>query len=284
MNKYGEHLWSPIGPYNEGFPLELVCEGERDDQPHAIHWWRDSELLNSSYYVTPQGFARSELLLESLNRADFMASLTCQVSNWNLSESVNSTVIIDMNLKLTAVYIINEYGPLLANNYFDIACSAIGARPAAQISWWLDGEKLMSHIENIHVKENATRSILHFKPSRHDNKRNLYCKGENVQIPHSVIQSIWVLNIHFAPHLEVKIDKQLPVIEGTDVELTCEVTANPPIITIMWYKDGRWLGRLEWAKTSLKITSVSKESKGRYQCAAISRVGKSFSKSRVLNV
>ncbi|GIY99047.1 hypothetical protein CEXT_309741, partial [Caerostris extrusa] len=29
MNKYGEHLWGLIGPYNEGFPLELVCEGER---------------------------------------------------------------------------------------------------------------------------------------------------------------------------------------------------------------------------------------------------------------
>ncbi|GIX76469.1 uncharacterized protein CEXT_650541 [Caerostris extrusa] len=96
------------------------------EPPPAVYWWRDGVLLNSSYYVTSQGFARSELLLESLNRTDFMTSLTCQVSNSNLSESVNSTVVIDMNLMPTAVYIINEYRPLLANNYFDIVCFAVG--------------------------------------------------------------------------------------------------------------------------------------------------------------
>ncbi|GIY22407.1 uncharacterized protein CDAR_591121 [Caerostris darwini] len=284
MNKYGEHLWGLIGPYNEGFPLELVCEGERGDPPPVVHWWRDGELLNSSYYVTPQGFARSELLLESLNRTDFMTSLTCQVSNSNLSESINSTVVIDMNLMPTAVYIINEYRPLLANNYFDIVCFAVGARPAAQMSWWLDGKQLMSHIEDRIEKENLTKSILHFIPSRHDNKRPLHCKGENVQIPRSVIQSTWVLNIHFAPHLEAKIDKYVPVMEGADVELICEVIANPPVLAMMWYKDGRWLRKLEWTQTSFKITSISKENKGRYQCAAINRIGKSFSQPRVLNV
>ncbi|GIY83882.1 uncharacterized protein CEXT_573101 [Caerostris extrusa] len=63
----------------------------------AVKWWRDAELLDDSYYITPQGFARNELLLSSLKRADLMTSLTCQVSNSNLSAPVTSTVIIDMN-------------------------------------------------------------------------------------------------------------------------------------------------------------------------------------------
>lgn len=28
MDEYGQHLQGVIGPYNEGFPLSLACEGE----------------------------------------------------------------------------------------------------------------------------------------------------------------------------------------------------------------------------------------------------------------
>lgn len=28
MDEYGQHLRGVIGPYNEGFPLSLACEGE----------------------------------------------------------------------------------------------------------------------------------------------------------------------------------------------------------------------------------------------------------------
>ncbi|GBN30679.1 hypothetical protein AVEN_78066-1 [Araneus ventricosus] len=67
------------------------------DPSPAVKWWRDAELLDDSYYITPQGFARNELLLPSLKRADLMTQLTCQVSNSNLTAPVTSSVIIDMN-------------------------------------------------------------------------------------------------------------------------------------------------------------------------------------------
>ncbi|GIY71456.1 uncharacterized protein CDAR_188751 [Caerostris darwini] len=189
MDEYGQHLEGLIGPYNEGFPLALACEGEGGDPSPAVCWLRNAELLDDSYYITPQGFPRNELLLSSLKRTDLMSSLTCQVSNSNLSAPVTSTVVIDMNLKPTEVHITT-------------ACR--------------------DHPHN-----------------KHDNQRNLSCKGDNPQLPDSILEDTWVLDIHFPPELEVKINKPVPVFEGTDVQLSCISQAHPPIVQLQWLKDGQ---------------------------------------------
>ncbi|GIY17639.1 uncharacterized protein CDAR_108861 [Caerostris darwini] len=69
----------------------------KGDPSPAVRWLRNAELLDDSYYITPQGFSRNELLLSSLKRTDLMSSLTCQVSNSNPSAPVTSTVVIDTN-------------------------------------------------------------------------------------------------------------------------------------------------------------------------------------------
>ncbi|GIY52297.1 uncharacterized protein CDAR_623391 [Caerostris darwini] len=76
------------------------------DPSPDVRWLRNAELLDDSYYITPQGFSRNELLLSSLKRTDLMSSLTCQVSNSNPSAPVTSTVVIDTN---------HEYYPV---NYY----------------------------------------------------------------------------------------------------------------------------------------------------------------------
>ncbi|KAF8795200.1 Hemicentin-2 like protein [Argiope bruennichi] len=288
MDEYGQHLRGVIGPYNEGFPLGLACEGEGGDPSPAVKWWRDAELLDDSYYITPQGFARNELLLASLKRTDLMTQLTCQVSNSNLTAPVTSSVIIDMNLKPTDVHITSMYRPLSVGHPAEIVCVARGARPPAQISWWLDGEKVTSRItESTAREENLTVSSLVFNPNKHDNQRNLSCRGDNPQVPDSVLEDTWVLDIHFPPELDVKINKQVPVLEGTDVSMTCVVRANPPIAELEWLKDGQSLGppaRRDTRNRTLNIASTSIEHKGRYQCSAINSEGKTFSEPKFLQV
>ncbi|GFQ98033.1 uncharacterized protein TNCT_378181 [Trichonephila clavata] len=258
------------------------------DPSPAVRWWRDAELLDDSYYITPQGFARNELLLSSLKRTDLMTRLTCQVSNSNLSAPVTSSVIIDMNLKPTDVHITSMYRPLSVGHTAEVVCVARGARPPAQISWWLDGEKVTSRItESTAREENLTVSSLIFNPNKHDNQRNLSCRGDNPQLPDSVLEDTWVLDIHFPPELDVKVNKQVPVLEGTDVSMTCVVRANPPIAELEWLKDGQSLGppaRRDTRNRTLNIQAASIEHKGRYQCAAINSEGKTLSEPAMLKI
>ncbi|KAG8175986.1 hypothetical protein JTE90_009862 [Oedothorax gibbosus] len=285
MDEYGQHLRGLIGPYNEGFPLALACEGEGGDPSPAVRWWRDAELLDDSYYITPQGFARNELLLASLKRIDLMTRLTCQVSNSNLTAPVTSSVIIDMNLKPTDVHITSMYRPLSAGHPSEIVCVARGARPPAQISWWLDGEKITSRItESTAREENLTVSSLIFNPNKHDNQRNLSCRGDNPQLPDSVLEDSWVLDIHFPPEMSVKANKEVPFVEGTDISLTCVLRANPPIAELEWLKDGASLGKRDPRNRTLVITAATLEHKGRYQCSAINSEGKTLSDPLVLNI
>ncbi|XP_015913628.1 CD166 antigen homolog isoform X2 [Parasteatoda tepidariorum] len=288
MDEYGQHLHGMIGPYNEGFPLALACEGEGGDPSPAVRWWRDAELLDDSYYITPQGFARNELLLSSLRRTDLLTKLTCQVSNSNLTEPVTSSVIIDMNLKPTDVRITSMYRPISVERFTEIVCVASGARPPAQISWWLDGEKLTSRITESTVRdENLTVSSLLFGPTKHDNQRNLSCRGDNPQVPDSVLEDTWILDIHFPPQLSVKVDKESAIQEGDSINMTCVVQANPPIVELEWLKDSQSLGPTSKKSTRsriLHISNVTSEHKGRYQCVATNSEGKSVSEPVLLKV
>ncbi|XP_035226860.1 synaptogenesis protein syg-2-like, partial [Stegodyphus dumicola] len=288
MDEYGQHLYGVIGPYNEGFPLALACEGEGGDPSPAVKWWREAELLDDSYYITPQGFARNELLLASLKRTDLMTRLMCQVSNSNLTAPVTSSVIIDMNLRPTEVQITSMFRPLSANRPAEIVCVARGARPPAQISWWLDNDQLTSQItESTSKEDNLTVSSLIFNPSKHDNQRNLSCRGDNPQLPDSVLEDSWVMDIHFPPQLSVKVDKQIPLLEGTHVTMTCVVDANPPIVELEWLKDGQSLGapaRRDTRNRTFSITSAGPEHRGHYQCAGINSEGRDISKAEHLKI
>ncbi|GIY37641.1 hemicentin-2 [Caerostris extrusa] len=79
-------------------------------------------------------------------------------------------------------------------------------------------------------EENLTSSRLVFNPSKHDNQRNLSCRGDNPQLPDSVLEDTWVLDVLFPPELEVKINKPVPIFEGADVHLSCISRPHPQIV------------------------------------------------------
>ncbi|KFM70728.1 hypothetical protein X975_01916, partial [Stegodyphus mimosarum] len=67
------------------------------DPSPSVRWLKGAELLDDTYYITPQGFARNEIHLPNLHRTDLLMTLTCEVSNSNLTAPVSSSVSLDMN-------------------------------------------------------------------------------------------------------------------------------------------------------------------------------------------
>lgn len=69
------------------------------DPSPSVRWLKGAELLDDTYYVTPQGFARNEIHIHKLLRTDLLSTFTCEVSNSNLTAPVTSAVSLDMNRK-----------------------------------------------------------------------------------------------------------------------------------------------------------------------------------------
>lgn len=43
----------------------------------------------------------------------------------------------------------SEQAPLSANRKYDINCMTVGSRPPAELSWYMDGDKLTNHTEKV---------------------------------------------------------------------------------------------------------------------------------------
>ncbi|GIY62329.1 uncharacterized protein CEXT_601011 [Caerostris extrusa] len=123
--------------------------------------------------------------------------------------SVKIFFLFKPTVKPTNVHITTTCRNISVRQPFEIVCGAKGARPPAQVSWWLDGEKLTSRItESTSREENLTSSNLVFNPSKHDNQRNLSCRGDNPQLPDSVLEDTCVntsLTIDYGSCKKVKL-------------------------------------------------------------------------------
>ncbi|GFV48631.1 uncharacterized protein TNCV_5069161 [Trichonephila clavipes] len=188
----------------------------------------------------------------------------------------------------TDVRITSPYQPLSAGKDIDIVCVARGARPPAQISWWLDGEKLTTKItESTAEEDNLTISSLNIRPTIQDNLRNLSCRGDNPQLTESVLEDTWLISVHYLPRLSVKMNTLDTVKEGSEVSMTCEVHSLPPVTELEWLQDGRSLGPpvgANFLNRTLIIPSAGPQHRGEYQCAGTNSEGRSVSDPVLLQV
>lgn len=209
----------------------------------------------------------------------------------------------------------NERQPVLADKPLELLCRAFGSRPAAVISWWRDGQRLLPAAEapsvigaeqrrplkNRHLIQegltdsNVTSSTLTFMPQLEDSGRLIVCKAEN---PHfksderEPIEDSWKLDVHYLPRVKLALGDKLsagPIREGHDVYFECSVSAHPAAQEIRWWFDGKELeanvsSGVIISNQSLVLQRVNKRQRGHYTCSAINQVGEAHSNSLHLRV
>jgi hypothetical protein len=95
----GTVLRDVIGPYNENFHLTLICETESSDYPVDLLWYREEELIDSTFEETEQRVIRNELTILRLTRDYLLNKFTCKATNSNLTISKSVTVLLELNRK-----------------------------------------------------------------------------------------------------------------------------------------------------------------------------------------
>ncbi|XP_076059527.1 uncharacterized protein LOC143036161 [Oratosquilla oratoria] len=177
------------------------------------------------------------LNLGPLTRAHLKLLLTCEASNNNISLPTSSVVMLDMQLSPRSVRLVTPPLPIVAGSEYDLECEVEGARPPANITWWLGLQRLKDDQQTEYVEEEVlSRSTLRLMAApRHDGER-LECRADHPTSPSPLYHNI-TLHVIYHPQLNLSFDANSNpdnIREGDDVTMVCDVAANPRASSLTW--------------------------------------------------
>ena len=160
-------------------------------------WWREHELLDSSYERTYSHVVQNILEVGPLSPGDLGSVFTCISNNNNISAPVSRKVSLDMVFPPRDVSITTLGQPLSAGTTYVLSCETAGSRPDPVITWWL-GSDLMKEdaMQVVEKVKEVTRSTIYFTPTTADHGKLLACRAENPQMINSGIEDTWSLTVY----------------------------------------------------------------------------------------
>ncbi|XP_070386097.1 hemicentin-2-like isoform X2 [Dermacentor albipictus] len=155
-------------------------------------------------------------------------------------------------------------------------CEATGSRPAANITWFLDGMLLDERLSHTHTDGNVTASVLHLPTQKHAEKL-LECRAtnDNLRELRGTLSRYLDVNVSNKPEVSVKLGAGLNashITEGGDVYMECSVLVAWRVTDVAWSRDGLELAGADLDEdmvvTSryLVIRRVTPRHSGSYSC------------------
>uniref|UniRef100_G3NXZ3 Kirre like nephrin family adhesion molecule 3, like n=1 Tax=Gasterosteus aculeatus aculeatus TaxID=481459 RepID=G3NXZ3_GASAC len=204
----------------------LALGGERD-----LPGWKRYSLMGDPLS------GEHSLLIDSAELEDD-AVYECQATQAGLrSHRAKLTVLVPPSDPVV------EGGPVVrlkAHTPHNLTCRASGARPAAEITWYRDGEVMETAIYSKTLlgdgKKEAAVSMLPIVPEDSDSGRTYTCRVLNQAAPAGRQISV-TINVQHPPSVTLSVQPQT-VAEGAKVLFICSASANPEITGYRWSKGG----------------------------------------------
>ncbi|XP_058813514.1 neural cell adhesion molecule 1 isoform X2 [Topomyia yanbarensis] len=292
-DQVGAERTTVAGPYSEGDIIKLRCDVYGGRPTPAVSWYRDGvPLVAETKYMALGKHLRSEIALGPLTRQDLHSKLVCKANNHVRASPVEQSVQIDMNFAPLNIRLIGAHQPLSAGHRYDLLCQSAGSRPAASITWFLDGVRLDKSKETTSADGNQTTSTLSISLNRTDAGKYLSCKAYNTYVPSDALEDGWQLDIQHVPDAFVRLGSSLDpdsIREGTDVYFDCIVTAHPAVYKVEWKHNNKTLPHnisqgVIISNHSLVLQGVSRTTAGNYSCVGFNAEGEGSSPVFPLNV
>uniref|UniRef100_A0A8C9T7W0 Cell adhesion molecule 2 n=2 Tax=Scleropages formosus TaxID=113540 RepID=A0A8C9T7W0_SCLFO len=168
--------------------------------------------------------------------------------------------------------------PVMEGDHITLTCVTSGSKPAADIRWFRNEKEIKGAKEvNASGKTFTVRSSLQLQVDRSDDGVAYTCRVEHVALASSPHQATEVLEVHYAPRVEITHSSVFPQ-EGQFLKLECVSKGNPSPDPVLWTKDGGELpdiDRMIVEGRELIITSLNKTDNGTYRCEASNHLGTS---------
>ncbi|XP_050688401.1 hemicentin-2-like isoform X2 [Eriocheir sinensis] len=299
-----------LGPLTEGEALSLVCVAAGGWPAPEVTWWRGSTLLHNitttvlGYDGPPPAVpaptqlpsaagagtgaltrqVRAELSIPSITRDYVQSNLTCRASNTNLTQPLVVSLALLLHLRPKTVNIQLPESPLVAGQRVGLECVALGAHPAATLTWTKTSARGTSATPLRAPTNHAagrSSSLLMLRPEPEDNGSTLTCAARNPRLDGAALTTTIRLDVVYAPRVRIRIGSNLaalPITEGSDIYFECEVTSNPPAKQVIWHRNGEPLNSdrqkgVLVSNRNLVLQTVPRSAAGNYTCSAANRYG-----------
>ncbi|XP_077193157.1 kin of IRRE-like protein 2 isoform X4 [Paroedura picta] len=211
-----------------------------------VQWTKDGLALGgerdlpgwSRYSIVGDASAGQHNLRIDYAELDDDAVYECQATQAALrSQRAKLTVLIPPNDPEI------QNGPIvhvISNVPYNLSCRAAGAKPAAEISWYRDGQRQDSAVYSKALMEDGKREVavssLLLTPSSRDMGSTFTCRVSNPAAPAGK-QTTVTLNVQYPPIVILSVQPQT-VPEGGKVSFLCSATSNPEVTGYRWAKGG----------------------------------------------
>ncbi|KAB5543577.1 hypothetical protein PHYPO_G00080830 [Pangasianodon hypophthalmus] len=166
--------------------------------------------------------------------------------------------------------------PAMEGDQITLTCVTSGSKPAADIRWFRNEKEIKGAKEvNASGKTFTVKSSVQLQVDRNDDGVAYTCKVVHEALRSVPQQTTEVLEVHYAPHVEIRHSQSLPQ-EGDLLKLECVSNGNPSPDPVKWTKDGGKLPDLDRMIVDgrdLTFISLNKTDNGTYRCEASNHLG-----------
>ncbi|XP_062818352.1 kin of IRRE-like protein 2 isoform X6 [Anolis carolinensis] len=211
-----------------------------------VQWTKDGLALGgerdlpgwSRYSIVGDASAGQHNLRIDYAELDDDAVYECQATQAALrSQRAKLTVLIPPNDPEI------HNGPVvhvISNIPYNLSCRAAGAKPAAEINWYREGQRQDSAVYSKALMDDGKREVavstLLLTPSSRDMGSSFTCRVSNPAAPAGK-QTTVTLNVQYPPVVILSVQPQT-VPEGGKVSFLCTATSNPEVTGYRWAKGG----------------------------------------------
>ncbi|XP_071454831.1 cell adhesion molecule Dscam1 isoform X1 [Hetaerina americana] len=248
---------APAAPIaTEGKPLSLTCSSTGGSPDPEIRWYKDgvSQPLDATVKSGGSRDAPTTAILAlTPQKGDDGAVYRCVVWNRAMGEGEKMEATVTLNVNYYPRVEVGPENPLRVevDSTAILQCSVDAKPPANGIRWSRNGR---------YVSSSATHTLRRVSLT----EAGAYtCSADNgLGRPGDATLSLDVLH---GPTVTVEQSREAE--EGDAVTARCEVSANPPPVSVEWFREGS--PEFRQSGSTLRLTRVSALEAGRYVCKAV---------------
>lgn len=301
----GASVVAETDPVAEGGSLRLHCLTAGDPVP-TVSWRYGGIPLQpvSLHSDANSGQVRSTVTLDDIRRRQSAALgsgsndhagggggspngqqqlVECSAQNNDLTPPATVAVRLRVISPPLRVKIVRERAMFAVGESYNLTCQVLGSSPAPQVSFLIGGRGGGGHHRLLPLtwsQESPDGSVFsavaRYDPLAGDSGEFLACRANNRLLPDTRLEDQWKLDVHYGPDVKISwLDQREgdSVREGEKLELKCEVAANPPHHTILWYREGLDIEsyqeeNIQILGEHLLVAGIRREQAGSYHCAA----------------
>ncbi|KAM3958855.1 protein turtle homolog A [Aphomia sociella] len=282
-----EILGSMAGPFREGQDLLLSCQAAGGKPPPDVSWYRGDELL-----ATTKEGSVCQLHLQRLSREMANTKLQCRVEPPLLQPQIRN---VTLKLYLKPQFIrVSGKGATHAGQDRAFTCTTQGSKPAPNIDWFINSQRVDSTLTEVDVDGEITKSTLTWHVRREDSGRQLVCRVSNPWFPAHTLEDSITFDVMYPPVAQISLvyPKEPRLLrEDENAELSCSADASPPATNFTFYKGAEVhiirddpINGVSVERNKLMLRGLRRHHSALYRCRARNTEGSALSEPLTLNV